>query len=114
MGHALLAIGDGTSHQGSIRIEDGRIAGLDDGPHRLDFELPFGSTVTPGLIDLHVNGSSTHWLNTEPLQSLKALATMEPMHGVTAYLPTVMSASWDQMLRAAAEIWRVVDQPATG
>jgi len=114
IGHALLAIGDGTSHQGSIRIENGRIARLDDGPHHLDFELPLGSTVTPGLIDLHVNGAGTHWFNKEPLESLKSLSTMAPMHGVTAYLPTLMSGPWEQMLRAAAEISRCVDMPVAG
>jgi N-acetylglucosamine-6-phosphate deacetylase len=114
IGHALLAIGDGTSHQGCIRIEDGRIARLDDGPHHLDFELPLGSTLTPGLIDLHVNGVGTHWLNTEPLESVKALSAISPMHGVTAFLPTVMSGPWERMLRAATEIFHTVEVPSAG
>jgi len=114
IGHALLAIGDGTSHQGSIRIEDGLIARLDDGPHHLDYELPFGSTITPGLIDLHVNGAAGHWFNREPLDAMRALSTNGLRSGLTAYLPTIITGPWDQMLRSAREIYRQIELPSDG
>lgn len=111
IGHALLAIGDGTSLQGSIRIEDGVIARLDDGPHHLDYELPFGSTVTPGLIDLHVNGGGGHRFDREPIGALRALSSTGPRFGLTAFLPTLISGPWDQTLRAAREVFRQVAVP---
>ena len=114
IGHALLAIGDGTSHQGSIRIENGRIARLDDGPHHLDYELPFGSTVTPGLIDLHVNGAGSHWFNREPLDAMQLIAATGPRFGLTAFLPTIISDQWDRMLRAARELYRKLEMPSDG
>ncbi len=114
IGHALLAIGDGTAHQGCIRIEGGTISRLDDGPHHLDFELPFGSTITPGLIDLHVNGADRHWFNREPLEAMHALATGGPRYGLTSYLPTVITGPWDQMLRSARELFRQIELPSEG
>ena len=106
IGPALLAFGDGTSHQGCVRIEDGHIAALEDGPQWLDYELPLRSTVTPGLIDLHVNGTGKHWFNREPAEALRALAAAGPKHGVSAFLPSVMTAPWDQMLHAAGRIFK--------
>jgi N-acetylglucosamine-6-phosphate deacetylase len=114
IGHGLLAIGDGTSHQGCIRIEGGTIARLDDGPHHLDYELPIGSTVTPGLIDLHINGAGTHWFNREPLEALQTLAANGPRFGLTAFLPTVITGHWDRMLRAARELYRQIELPSSG
>ena len=114
IGHALLAIGDGTSHQGSIRIEDGVIARLDDGPQHLDYELPFGSTITPGLIDLHVNGGGGHRFDRAPLEALDALARTGPRFGLTAFLPTLITGPWDQTLRAARELFRQVEVPRAG
>jgi N-acetylglucosamine-6-phosphate deacetylase len=114
IGHALLAIGDGTSHQGSIRIEDGLIERLDDGPHHLDYELPYGSTVTPGLIDLHVNGAAGHWFNRQPLDAMRRLSTSGLRGGLTAYLPTIITGPWDQMIRAASEVYRNMELPSDG
>jgi len=106
IGPALIAAGDGTARQGCIRVENGRIASIDDGPQLLDVELPFGSTVTPGLIDLHVNGVGRSWFNRDPIDALEALCSDAPTHGVTAFLPSIMTSPWDQMLHAARQISR--------
>ena len=114
IGPATLAIGDGTTCQGCVGIDSGRIVSLEDGPQHIDIELPFGSTVTPGLIDLQVNGWGTHWVNREPAEAVRALSAAVPKHGVTAFLPSVMTAPWDQMLRAARETYRMIDVPTGG
>jgi N-acetylglucosamine-6-phosphate deacetylase len=114
IGPATLAIGDGTTFQGCVRVDGGRITGLDDGPQHFDYELPFGSTITPGLIDLHVNGSSTHWFNRDPAESVRMLSSSAPKNGVTAFLPTIITAPWEHMLRAAREIFKCVNAPASG
>jgi N-acetylglucosamine-6-phosphate deacetylase len=114
IGPATLAIGDGTTHQGCIRIEGGRIAALEDGPQPLDIELPFGSTVTPGLIDLHVNGVGTHWFNREPEETVRSVSAIGPKHGVTSFLPTIITAPWEQMLRAARGVCETIGAPTSG
>lgn len=114
IGPALLALGDGTSHQGCVRIEDGRISSVEDGPQHLDYELPFGSTISPGLIDLHVNGIGKYWFNRQPAETVKALALGAPKRGVSAFLPSIMTGPWEQMLSAARTIYKSVDAPLSG
>ncbi len=110
LGPALLALGDGTSRPGCLRIADGRIEELLEPTARCDVALPEGSTVSPGLIDLHLNGSSHLWFNREPLAALEAASREVAAHGVTAFLPSVMTGPWEQMLRAATALsdcaWR--------
>jgi N-acetylglucosamine-6-phosphate deacetylase len=114
IGPATVAVGDGTTLQACVRIDGGRIVGLDDGPQHLDYELPFGSTVTPGLIDLQINGADTHWFNREPAEAVRAASSAALKHGVTSFLPTLMSGPWEQTLRAAREIYKTVDLPTSG
>ncbi len=114
IGPALLAFGDGTSRQGSVRVENGRVAGLEDGPQYINYELPFGSTVTPGLIDLQTNGCGKLWFNREPVETVNALSVVALKHGVTGFLPSVMTAPWDQMLHAAREIYKCLNLPISG
>jgi N-acetylglucosamine-6-phosphate deacetylase len=114
IGPATLAIGDGTTCQGCVGTDAGRIVSLEDGPQHIDIELPFGSTVTPGLIDLQVNGWGTHWFNREPAEAVRAVSAAVPKHGVTSFLPSIITAPWDQMLRAARETYRMIDVPTQG
>jgi N-acetylglucosamine-6-phosphate deacetylase len=114
VGPALIAIGDGSAMQGCVRIEQGRIAQLADGPQFLDLELPFGSTVTPGLIDLQINGSGDSSFNREPLAALDAVATAGPMHGVTSFLPTIITGPLEQMLRSARAVFHELERARPG
>lgn len=104
LGPALIAAGDGTAQPGCLRIEGGLIAALEDRFVQPDVVLPPGSTITPGLIDLHVNGAGRQWFNREPVEALTAVASDGPTHGVTSFLPSIMTGSWAQMLHAAATI----------
>jgi N-acetylglucosamine-6-phosphate deacetylase len=114
IGPATLAAGDGTTSQGCVGVENGRIVSLDDGPQHIDIELPFGSTVTPGLIDLQVNGWGSLWFNREPKQAVDALSAGAPKHGVTAFLPSIITAPWEQMLRAGRVLFNEVNAPSAG
>ena len=114
IGPATLAIGDGTTHQGCIRMDDGRIAGIEDGPQLVDIELPFGSIVTPGLIDLQVNGAQTHWFNRQPDEATASVSSHAVKHGVTSFLPSLITAPWEEMLRAARAIYETVNAPTSG
>jgi len=113
-GPALFAIGDGTAQRGCLRISDGRVVEVDAGMRRADRELPPGSVVTPGLIDLHVNGTGRSWFNTEPLETLRAMSAQAPRFGVTSFLPSVMTGPWDHMLRAAGIISKEARTPMSG
>ncbi len=114
VGPALLAVGDGTAQPGCVRIEHGKIAELLDRSARPDHVLPPGSTITPGLIDLHVNGTGRLWFNRDPIETLAAMNSDAPTHGVTSFLPSIMTSSWGQMLRAAATISERLRLPVDG
>jgi N-acetylglucosamine-6-phosphate deacetylase len=114
IGPATLAIGDGTTCQGCVGMDGGRIVSLQDGPQHIDVELPFGSTITPGLIDLQINGWASHWFNREPAEAVRTVSAGAPKHGVTAFLPTIMTSPWEQMLRAGRETYKAVDAPTSG
>lgn len=114
IGPATLAIGDGTTHQGCVRIDHGRITALEDGPQLIDVELPFGSVVTPGLIDLHVNGAANHWFNRQPDEAMKAVASRAVKHGVTSFMPSIMTGPWEEMLRAARAVYDGMRSPPPG
>lgn len=113
-GPAMMAIGDGTAQPGCLRVTDGRISGIEDRSATVDRPLPPGSTVTPGLIDLHVNGTGRLWFNREPSETLTRMASDAPRHGVTSFLPSIMTGQWEQMLHAAAVISDRLDVPTSG
>jgi N-acetylglucosamine-6-phosphate deacetylase len=113
-GPAVFAIGDGTAKQGYLRVQNGRVAAIEDRAGHLDYELPSDSVVTPGLIDLHVNGTSSYWFNREPAEALTSMASEALKHGVTAFLPTIMTGTWDSMLHAASIICRRLSVAAPG
>src|SRR5579872_3590954 len=113
-GPATIAVGDGTAQFGYLRVEDGRVAAIEDRPARSNAELPADCVVSPGLIDLHVNGTGSLWFNREPIETLNAMANEAPKHGVTAFLPSIMTGPWEQMLHAARSVCTRVNVPASG
>jgi len=62
-----------------------------------------GLTVLPGLIDLQVNGAVGHDLTDEP-ESLWEVAAGLARHGVTAFVPTVITSSPSARERALAAL----------
>jgi N-acetylglucosamine-6-phosphate deacetylase len=85
---------DGNLIRGAVVIERGRIVDVRIGnmdvaqlpTPRLDAEL-----VSPGLVDLQVNGSFGLEVGGDPV-SLRALAAQLPSTGVTTFLPAAVSA----------------------
>ena len=96
----------GTRGPIAIRIEGGRIAAvgpdagaLDDGmARRFDGA---GLVVAPGFIDLQINGAAGHDLTTEP-ERVWAVGAALGRYGVTAFVPTLVSAGAAIIERARA------------
>ncbi len=71
---------------GRLTIEDGRIAAVE-----LDGGAPDGPFVMPGFVDVHVHG----WGGHDAMGGTAALSGMARAllrHGVTAFLPTAVTA----------------------
>ncbi|HVR47006.1 MAG TPA: amidohydrolase family protein [Candidatus Binatia bacterium] len=110
LGPAFIAVGDGTSTFGRLEIEDGRIAGVlaADGP--ADYALPPGTSIAPGLIDLHTNGASEYSFNRDQGNAVGVACTEYARMGATGFVAGVMTAPWESMLHAASEIVEAANQ----
>ncbi|MBV8498619.1 MAG: amidohydrolase family protein [Candidatus Eremiobacteraeota bacterium] len=110
LGPAFIAVGDGTSTFGRLAIEDGRIAGVlaADGP--ADCALPAGTSVAPGLIDLHTNGASEYLFNRDQGNAVSVACLEYARMGATGFVAGVMTAPWESMLHAASEIVEAANQ----
>jgi N-acetylglucosamine-6-phosphate deacetylase len=104
LGPAFLAVGDGTSTVGRIAIDNGRISAIlpVDGP--TDYPLPAGSTIAPGLIDVHTNGAGDMLFNRDQGNAVPAAAAEYARMGATGFVASVMTAPYESMLHAASEI----------
>ncbi|HET9030458.1 MAG TPA: amidohydrolase family protein [Candidatus Aquilonibacter sp.] len=104
LGPALLAVGDGTSTYGRVQIENGRISAVlpADGP--TDLPLPPGSSIAPGLIDVHTNGAGDMLFNRDQGNAVPVAAAEYARMGATGFVAGVMTAPFESMLHAASEI----------
>lgn len=110
LGPATLALGDGTSVFGAIAVERGRIAGLLPAAGSFDFTLPAGTTIAPGLIDVHTNGAGELLFNRDQGNAVPVAASTYARQGATAFVASVMTAPWESMLHAASEIVEAAHQ----
>lgn len=104
LGPAFLAIGDGTSTIGRIAIENGRITAIlpADGPS--DYPLPPGSSLAPGLIDVHTNGAADMLFNRDQGNAVPVASSEYARMGATGFVASVMTAPFESMLHIASEI----------
>ena len=95
---------------GRLTIDDGRIAAieLDDAPAR---DGPF---ITPGFVDVHVHGGGGHDAM-GGRDALDGMARHLLRHGVTAFLPTAVTAPLDALVTFAEGVraW-LLDAPSDG
>lgn len=107
--HAVMANrvfdGRGWHDHAAVLIENGRVRGIAtaaDVPGDMPVhKLPAGSILTPGFIDLQVNGGGGVLLNDSPTaDAMRAIARAHRRYGTTACLPTLITDTRDQMRRA--------------
>ncbi|HTU81432.1 MAG TPA: amidohydrolase family protein [Candidatus Acidoferrales bacterium] len=110
LGPAFIAIGDGTSTFGRLAVESGRIAGIlpADGPS--DYVLPPGSSIAPGLIDVHTNGARDFLFNRDQGYAVPIAADEYARMGATGFVAAVMTAPFESMLHAASEVVEAANQ----
>jgi N-acetylglucosamine-6-phosphate deacetylase len=88
-----------------ITVEGGIIAGVQP---RSAIELPAGVrrfdfprlVLAPGFIDIHIHGGAGHDVMEASDTALAQIEKQLAQHGVTAYLPTTVTAPEDRTLRA--------------
>ncbi|MFD1624822.1 N-acetylglucosamine-6-phosphate deacetylase [Azospirillum griseum] len=101
-----------------LLIADGRIVavgpGLDpDGATPVD--LPPGSLLAPGFIDVQVNGGGGTLFNDEPTQTgVQTIAAAHRRFGTTGLLPTIITDAPDRLSRAADAVIAARAIPGSG
>jgi N-acetylglucosamine-6-phosphate deacetylase len=110
---AMLPNGRGGLYRARITISDGRIAdvsGYQNGGPATKEDIDFGPHVAlPGFIDLQLNGAFGHDITADP-SSMWAIGARLTEHGVTAFLPTVITCP-AQSRRAAYD---AMSEPPAG
>ncbi len=91
----------------TLFIDQGRIADLRAKRHPRGEDLK-GALVVPGFIDLHIHGYGGHDTNSGEPEELLALAELLPRYGVTAFLPTTVTASHEELLRASRAVAQAI------
>lgn len=98
---------DGRWVDRDLVIADGVIVGGDPGDRGHGAGLPEvdadGLLVAPGLVDLQCNGAAGIDLRTTPERLWEAAAAL-PEHGVTAWLPTIVTSRPDVVERARSAL----------
>ncbi|MBV8727629.1 MAG: amidohydrolase family protein [Candidatus Eremiobacteraeota bacterium] len=104
IGPARLAFGNGSASSGRLVIENSRIAEVlsPDGP--VDFTLSPDATIAPGLIDVHTNGAGEFLFNRDQGNAVPVASLEYARRGATAFVAAVMTAPWESMLHAAADV----------
>jgi N-acetylmuramic acid 6-phosphate etherase/N-acetylglucosamine-6-phosphate deacetylase len=91
------------SGPGGVEVRDGRIAAVLAGDVQADVALASGF-LAPGLIDLHNNGAfGVDFAAATPGEFAACLGKLAA-RGVTSVLPTVITAPWAALVRAAEHI----------
>lgn len=73
-----------------------------------------GHLVAPGLIDMHIHGAAGHDVMDASPQALRAIARFLAQHGVTAFMPTTISAAHTDLLHAIRNVNALAQEPPAG
>jgi N-acetylglucosamine-6-phosphate deacetylase len=88
----------GTGEAATINIRNGRIASIGGKPDSDTIELE-GTIAAPGLIDLQINGAFGEDFTNDP-GSIWRVGARLLRHGVTAFLPTIITSPPEQVQQA--------------
>jgi N-acetylgalactosamine-6-phosphate deacetylase len=99
---ASTIVGEDKNYTDStLLIENGRISKIVDGTIDDYGLLEFsGSTIVPGLIDLHIHGRKGCDVMDGKMSSLNTISNSLAKHGVTGFLATTVTSSWVETLTA--------------
>lgn len=116
---SILIVGDvltPTAHlrPGYIRVEGSRIVSVgagepppDDGADRMDAR---GGLIVPGFVDLHIHGAGGFDVMSGSA-NVREVSRFLPRTGCTSFLPTTITAPWDDTLAAITAIAEVCRDP---
>ncbi|MEU4801035.1 N-acetylglucosamine-6-phosphate deacetylase [Actinosynnema sp. NPDC023587] len=97
-------LGRTISGPASVRVRDGRIIDVVPGEPPADAEVLTGGLLTPGLVDVQVNGAVGVDFAEVDDEGMRFVARSLPKTGVTRFLPTLITAPVPVALRQARAV----------
>lgn len=90
---------DADIENGVLTIDDGRIVSVSDDVGATMLDLG-DVTIIPGLIDIHIHGREERDVMDADPESLAIISQSLAPHGVTGFLATTVTSTWDRTLAA--------------
>ena len=103
---------NGALEVGWVEVRGDRIVAVANGPPPRAPDVMHDGIVAPGLCDLQVNGAGGHQV-VDGNSGLDAIDTLQLAHGVTTYLPTVVSTDDATAARTVAELEERAADPSS-
>ncbi len=99
-----------------VLIDDGRILAVGT---REEMSVPAGvrvedfgdAVLAPGMIDVHLHGGGGSDIMEATPDALAHVGRQLARHGVTSYLPTTVTAPWDDTLTALERLAQILENP---
>jgi len=73
-----------------------------------------GKIVAPGFIDIHIHGGGGRDIMEGSYEAINEIAKFVASHGTTAFLPTTVSASRDDLLNAVRAVKKAIERGTEG
>lgn len=85
----------------SLRIEKGVVEEIENSKVHCDFHFPI---LTPGFIDSHTHGGAGIDIMSATVEDFQKLSTFYASHGVTTFLPTTVSDTFEKISQVAETV----------
>lgn len=97
---------------GYLEIVDGHFGQwLESVPVEADVLDYTGFSIAPGLVDTHIHGFAGSDVMDNSVQAIQTISAGLPSMGVTSYLPTTLTASFDQLNQVCQKIAQAQASP---
>ncbi len=99
--------------KGSVQIKDGKIISFHPDESKDDVILGQGRYLSPGFIDIHIHGAGNHDTMEGTFEALDTISKTIANHGTTAFLPTTMTVSL-QDIKTAVDVAKEAQGKVSG
>ncbi len=87
----------------TVVIENGRVKKVYEGREENGIDLE-GKILAPGFVDTHIHGCCGYDTNDGTVESLLRMSESLVKYGVTSFIPTTVTASHEELLRASRAV----------
>ena len=99
--------------RGKVLLYDEKVAGIvepGETPEGVELIDAKGHYVIPGLVDMHIHGYLGEDASDGSYEGLRTMARGVARNGVTSFLPTTMTVSYEELRQAFAQIRRAMEE----